>query len=112
MNEVLFDVDYSVDNSKYKYVAEMSFTYLHWKLIELMKSKAESEFTLSSIDNSQVKQIAFNILPGCNTILHHIVKKQKFIKELYAISKGDDKFDPPFLCNLEGATPLDLCFIL
>lgn len=79
MNEVLFDVDYSVNNSKYKYVAEMSFTYLHWKLIELMAKDAkdndrdedgENDFKLSSVDNSQVKQMSFNILPGCSTILH------------------------------------------
>ena len=39
MYDALFDVDYTVEYCKYKYVAEMSFTFLHWKLIEMLREK-------------------------------------------------------------------------
>ena len=36
MYDDLFSVDYNVDKIYYKYVAEHSFTYFHWKLIDLL----------------------------------------------------------------------------
>jgi hypothetical protein len=52
MYDDLYGVDYSVEDSNYKFVAELSFTFLHWKLMELMVK--DSSFKLSNIDNSQV----------------------------------------------------------
>jgi hypothetical protein len=34
--DILYDVDYSIDGCKYKYVADLSFTYLHWRLAEII----------------------------------------------------------------------------
>lgn len=45
---MLFDVDYSVDNCKYEYVAELSFTYLDWRLIEQIEK--DDNLDLSSLD--------------------------------------------------------------
>lgn len=50
MYDILYNIDYSVDESKYKYVAELSFTYLHWRLIEMMKN--DPKFSIDSIDDS------------------------------------------------------------
>lgn len=56
MNDILFDIDYSLDDCKDKYVIDLSFTYFHWKLIEIMSDEKEL-FDLKSIDNSLVKQL-------------------------------------------------------
>ena len=50
MYDVLYDVDYTIDYNRYKYVAELSFTFLHWRLIELMTK--DPNFNLNTIDNS------------------------------------------------------------
>ena len=40
----MFSIDYGVENSKYKFIAELPFSYLHWKLIDLMKDDPTFNF--------------------------------------------------------------------
>jgi hypothetical protein len=35
--DILFKVDFNVDNCKGKIVSDTSFTYFHWKIAEMMK---------------------------------------------------------------------------
>ncbi len=105
---MLFDVDYAVDDCKYKYVAECSFTFLHWKMIEMLRD--DKNFSLQKIDSTFVRQLLYNILPGCNTVLHYVVTKQNLIRELYACSEGENAgFQIPFLSNIVGESPIHLC---
>lgn len=40
----MFTVDYSVDNYTHSFVADLSFTFIHWNLIELLeKGKLTTE---------------------------------------------------------------------
>lgn len=36
--DVLFKVDYNIDKCEGKLVADLSFTYFHWKLAEMMRA--------------------------------------------------------------------------
>jgi len=74
----LFDVDFTIDNCKYKYVIDLSFTFLHWKLAEDMMN--QPNFSLNEIDNSQIELLVYNIFPWCNTALHYAFMKQDIIK--------------------------------
>ena len=67
----LFNVDYFIDNGKDKFVAETSFTYLHWKLVDLINQDAK--FDLSTIHKSQIKRLMLNIFPKCKNALHEFV---------------------------------------
>lgn len=45
----LFTVDYQVDNGRGLFMADMSFTFLHWKIMEQLEKK---RLEISLIDNS------------------------------------------------------------
>jgi hypothetical protein len=44
----IFNVDYSLSRGSGKCIADLSFTFLHWKLIELLQEKNEN-FDLANI---------------------------------------------------------------
>ena len=75
-----------------------------------MMSDDKELFDLKSIDNSLVKQLAQNILPNCNTVLHYIYNKQSIVKDMYDMSNIEgEQFNIPFICNLNGKSPIDKC---
>ena len=37
LNEALFNVDYNIDNCKDRFTANLSFTFLHWRLMEYLE---------------------------------------------------------------------------
>ena len=79
---------------------DLSFTFLHWRLAENIKS--QKDFCLEEIDNSQIEMLVYNIFPWGNTALHYAVTKQDIIKELYANSEREgEEFEVPFLNNMD-----------
>lgn len=70
------------------HVADMSFTFLHWKMMEQLEKKA---LQIELIDNSQVELLLYNILPGGNTILHKLSAHGEKIKKLYHIAHPNEE---------------------
>mmetsp|Transcript_33876 Transcript_33876/g.24922 ORF Transcript_33876/g.24922 Transcript_33876/m.24922 type:complete len:137 (+) Transcript_33876:2982-3392(+) len=64
----LFYVDFKVgDEVDHRVVGDLSFSYLHWILIEQL---AEESMQIDWIDESQIQLLIYNILPGGNTVMH------------------------------------------
>jgi hypothetical protein len=49
MYDEIFTVDYQIDNNNGMHIADMSFTFLHWKIIEQLESK---NLSIDLIDNA------------------------------------------------------------
>jgi hypothetical protein len=47
--DALFDVDYNVDNGKDKFLADSSFTYLHWRVMEMLNLSDKHPLKLKSL---------------------------------------------------------------
>jgi hypothetical protein len=43
-----------------RYVSDLSFTYLHWKIIDDL---AKGEVTVDDLDDEMLELLCFNILP-------------------------------------------------
>ena len=76
----LFTVDYQVDNCRGMHVADMSFTFLHWKMMEQLEDRTLS---IELIDNKQIELLCYNILPGGDTILHKLSAHGEVIKKIF-----------------------------
>jgi len=82
------------------HVADMSFTFLHWKIMEQLESKLLS---IDLIDNSQIELLCYNILPGGDTVLHKLSTNGDMIKKIFMIAHpneedvSDMKFHIPLL---------------
>lgn len=99
MYDKLFDVDYSINGCKDKYVADLSFTYLHWRLATMIKN--DMNFNLREFDNSQVEMLVYNIFPHCNSVLHYAFKNIELVKQIYECSEMvDSKFEIPIVVNI------------
>ena len=57
----------------------------------------------------------YNMLPGGNTAIHLLYKKGDVIKRIFEICHeenpdiGKEKYEVPFLRNLNGFSPIHLC---
>ena len=80
MYEEMFTVDYQLDECKGKFLADLSFTFLHWKLMEQMQ---DGIVDMNDIDESIVEIMAYNILPGGNTIMHLLCVDGEAINKIY-----------------------------
>jgi hypothetical protein len=69
-----FKVDYTLDKYNERYVAELSFTYLHWNLMEKLE---KGQISVSEIDDDQFQKLIYNILPGGDTVLHRLARKER-----------------------------------
>jgi len=58
---------------------DMSFTYLNWNVIEQL---AKKKINIEDISQSQLEQIIFNILPGCETVLHRVWKESDVLERM------------------------------
>lgn len=47
----------------------MSFTFLHWKIIESLESK---HLMIDHIDDACIEILVYNIIPGGDTVLHKL----------------------------------------
>ena len=67
--DILFAVDFNVDNCKGKVVSDIAFTYFHWKIAELMQNIPR--FNIKRYHPEEIKILALNIFPRGNTVLHY-----------------------------------------
>lgn len=85
------------------HVADMSFTFLHWKIIEQL---AEKNISINQIDESVIEILAYNILPGGDTILHKLCYNGEIVKQIFSLAHPNEekihetKIHMPFLQNL------------
>ena len=75
--ENLFTVDFNVDNCKDRYVVDLSFTFLHWNLIELL---AKGRIQVDQIDQEQLECMCYNILPGGENFAHKLEEKSDVLQ--------------------------------
>lgn len=105
--EALFSVDYNIDNCAGKFVSDLSFSYMQWKLIEELE---DDNINARQIDEDLLKQLCLNILPGCKTILHYLTKQtQELTYILSSVPVSSLDFEMPFIKDLKGMTPLHYC---
>ena len=108
---MLHTVDYKIQNTNERFVADLSFTFLHWNLMEQLESE---EIEAYQIDNEQVQRLIYNILPGGNTFMHVLADKSEVIEEILEVcqpnaeDRSEIKYEVPFLVNFEGKSPMDI----
>jgi hypothetical protein len=66
---ILFSVNFNIDNFRGKIVADTSFTYFHLKIAELIESM--SSFNIKRYPHEEIKILALNIFPRGKTLLHY-----------------------------------------
>ncbi len=111
----MFTVDYSLNNYCERYVADLSFSFLHWNLIEQLISGA---ITVNQIDRNQLKKLIYNILPGGDTVFHRLALSSKgsVISEILTLCHPytDKATVPacdihiPFLDNFQNDSPISI----
>ena len=105
----IFSLDYRIDNCKGQFEVDMSFSYLHWSLIEQLLS---GKITVDSLDEDVIEMIFYNILPHGNTVLHIVHDNGELMLQLLQAAHSDpeDRSKPvihiPFLKNIEGQSPI------
>ena len=111
MYKSLFSVDYRLDESSGRFVADLSFSFLHWNLIEQLKTR---KLAVDQIDEQQIENIFYNILPNGNTVLHLLHSKGDVLEKLMKVAHPDAEdrkkadIHVPFIPNLEGNSPIHL----
>lgn len=75
MYDVLFSVDFNVDHGEGKYLADLSFSYMQWNIIEYLTADSTSNKDILMIDECLLSQLCLNILPGCRSLLHLLKNK-------------------------------------
>jgi hypothetical protein len=86
------------------HVADQSFTFLHWKIMEQLETK---KLSINDIDELQIELLCYNIVPGGDTILHKLANDEETIREIYQIAHPNDEklsemhFHIPFIQNLQ-----------
>ena len=112
--DTLFEVDFGLENHAGKLVVDMSFTYIDWKLAELLALNPKIKIKRFSLRD--VKKTILSIFPKGNTFMHYNYKNLNNIRKIYAMvkeenEKNEDKipFEIPFLQNFKGKSPLHLC---
>ena len=100
MYQEIFSLDYRIDNCNGSFETDMSFSFLHWSLIEQLLSK---KIKVEHLDDEIIEMIFYNILPHGNTVLHIMHDNGDALEDLLkaAHSDPDDRAKPvihvPFL---------------
>ncbi len=108
---ILNTVDYKYKFSRDKYVADLSFSFLHWNLMEQLE---KGEITPDQIDDEQVQRLIYNILPGGNTFLHKLADKGDVLEAIFKVchpnveNRAEVMFEVPFLKNFLHQSPMDI----
>lgn len=82
------------------HVSDMSFTFLHWKIMEQLEQK---KLFIDQIDSSCIEILVYNIIPGGDTILHKLCYHGEVIKKIYELAHPNDenlsetRFHIPFI---------------
>jgi len=78
---------------------------------EMMENKY---FDPRSLTSKDVQLLVTNLLPQFNSILHLGFQKLDLLRFLYSVSedvrKTDETFFIPFFRNINGKSPIHLCF--
>lgn len=62
-------VDFIKSFHQKKFISDLSFTYLHWKLIEELD---EDKIMAEEITDDIIELITHNVLPNGNTYMHKL----------------------------------------
>lgn len=81
LNAILYNVDFGINNGKGGYISNLSFTFLHWRLLEQL---LDETLQFNSVDRNQIETLNYNIFPEGNTLLHKFKDKGFLISELFA----------------------------
>ena len=60
---LLFDVDFGVDNFEGKPVIDMGFTYVHLKMAEILKRTGEKNVKIKRLNDEEVQTLLLNVYP-------------------------------------------------
>jgi hypothetical protein len=88
-------------------VIELPFSWILWKIIEKIGS-AQFKF-FDQLDNTSLKLLSLNIMPGCKTIIHKFNENIELSKFLSKITVKAEYFEMPFIADLKGKTRLHYC---
>ncbi|CDW75916.1 UNKNOWN [Stylonychia lemnae] len=108
----LYKVDYQQDNCKGLYVADFSFSFLHWRIIERLD---EGTLTLQELDIETIKQLCYIILPGGYTLLHKLANNDLIIQQIFKLAQPNDEkpnlidIHLPFIPNFNKMSPMHIC---
>lgn len=87
---VLFSVDYAVateaNGTARNCVANLSFTFLHWKMTEMICEK-DSALEIKQLGSDEARLLVLNIFPRFNTVVHYAVKKLDLIIRIYDMAE-------------------------
>ena len=111
--ERIYTVDYTLDGYKGRYVADLSFTFLHWNLMEKLKEK---KISVAQIDQKSFEKLIYNILPRGETVLHYLKddgnKMTEILKRCHPNPSRKElatiQTHIPFLENFSNNSPMDL----
>lgn len=84
----LFTVDYQRNGCKGMHSADMSFTFLHWKMMEQLDL---STLSIDLIDDEQIQLLCYNILPGGDTILHKLHNHNEIISKIFETAQPNEE---------------------
>lgn len=82
-------MDYNIDGCKGRVVADISFTYFHWKIAELME--LVPRFNIKRYKNDEIMVLALNIFPLGKTVLHYAYKNLHIIQRFYKVIDNEMK---------------------
>lgn len=75
----VFSLDYRIDNCNGQFETDMSFSFLHWSLIEQLHS---GKISVDHLDLEQIELLFYNILPHGKTLLHILHDKGDLMESL------------------------------
>jgi hypothetical protein len=85
--DLMFNVDFNIDNCKGKIVADTSFTYFHLKIAELMEIMPK--FNIKRYHPEEIKILALNIFPRGKTLLHYAYQNLNIVRRFYKVINQD-----------------------
>jgi len=114
LHESMFVIDYTdsfTDDLK-RCRLHLSFTFLHWRIMEQLLTKEES---IDAIDKQTFECLLLNILPTGQSVLHYSHKRPDIIQAIFKRlhnnpdNPSEISFMVPFMQDVNGKSPLDFC---
>lgn len=81
MSDFLYEVDVGSFEFGYKQMirSTTSFTYLDWKLANMIRAKQKD---VDDLDDEEVEKLLLNIFPDCSTALHIVAYNPEQFEKL------------------------------